>query len=142
MDKILKGVLEIFKEVFMKEFLKIEDIRALEILDSRGNPTLQVEILTENGCVGKASVPSGASTGKFEAVELRDGDKTRYMGKGVEKAVENVNKKISKKIIGMNVFDQRKIDEEMIRLDDTPNKSNLGANAILRSIISCSKSSS
>ena len=84
MDKILKGILEIFKEVFMKEFLKIEDIRALEILDSRGNPTLQVEILTENGCVGKASVPSGASTGKFEAVELRDGDKTRYMGKGVE----------------------------------------------------------
>lgn len=115
----------------MKEFLKIEDVRALEILDSRGNPTLQVEVLVENGYIGKASVPSGASTGSFEAVELRDGDKTRYLGKGVEKAVENVNKKISKKIIGMNVFDQRKIDEEMIKLDDTPNKSNLGANAIL-----------
>ena len=115
----------------MKEFLKIEDVRALEILDSRGNPTIQVEVLTENGYVGKALVPSGASTGSFEAVELRDNDKTRYMGKGVQKAVENVNKKISKTIIGMNVFEQRKIDEEMIKLDDTPNKSNLGANSIL-----------
>ena len=115
----------------MKEFLKIEDIKALEILDSRGNPTVQVEVLTENGYIGRASVPSGASTGSFEAVELRDGDKTRYFGKGVEKAVENVNKKIAKKIIGMNVFDQRKVDEEMAKLDDTPNKSNLGANAIL-----------
>ena len=115
----------------MKEFLKVEDIKALEILDSRGNPTVQVEVLTENGYIGRASVPSGASTGSFEAVELRDGDKTRYFGKGVEKAVENVNKKIAKKIIGMNVFDQRKVDEEMAKLDDTPNKSNLGANAIL-----------
>ena len=115
----------------MKEFLKIEDVRAIEILDSRGNPTVQVEVLTENGFVGKAAVPSGASTGSFEAVELRDGDKTRYSGKGVEKAVQNVNKKISQKIIGMNVFNQRAIDEEMIKLDDTPNKSNLGANAIL-----------
>ena len=115
----------------MKEFLKVEDIKALEILDSRGNPTVQVEVLTENGYIGRASVPSGASTGSLEAVELRDGDKTRYFGKGVEKAVENVNKKIAKKIIGMNVFDQRKVDEEMVKLDDTPNKSNLGANAIL-----------
>ena len=115
----------------MKEFLKIEAIRALEILDSRGNPTVQVEVLTENGFVGKASVPSGASTGSFEAVELRDGDKTRYSGKGVEKAVQNVNKKIAPKIIGMNALDQRAIDEEMVKLDDTPNKSNLGANAIL-----------
>ena len=115
----------------MKEFLKIEDVRALEVLDSRGNPTVQVEVLTENGYVGKASVPSGASTGSFEAVELRDNDKTRYMGKGVEKAVENVNKKIAKKIIGMNIFNQKAIDEEMIKLDDTPNKSNLGANSIL-----------
>ena len=115
----------------MKEFLKVEDIKALEILDSRGNPTVQVEVLTENGYIGRASVPSGASTGSFEAVEIRDGDKTRYFGKGVEKAVENVNKKIAKKIIGMNVFDQRKVDEEMVKLDDTPNKSNLGANAIL-----------
>ncbi len=126
----------------MKEFLKIEDVRALEILDSRGNPTVQVEVLTENGYVGKAEVPSGASTGSFEAVELRDGDKTRYFGKGVEKAVQNVNKKISQKIIGMNVFDQRAIDEEMIKLDDTPNKSNLGANAILGVSLAASKAAS
>ena len=113
----------------MEELIK--DIKAMEILDSRGNPTVGVEVITESGYVGKASVPSGASTGSFEAVELRDGDKNRYMGKGVEKAVENVNKKIAKKIIGMNVFKQRAIDEEMCILDDTPNKSNLGANSIL-----------
>lgn len=115
----------------MKEYLAIESIHAIQILDSRGNPTLQVEVMTEDGSVATASVPSGASTGSFEAVELRDGDKSRYLGKGVEKAVENVNKKIAKKIIGMNVYDQRRIDEEMIKLDDTPNKSNLGANSIL-----------
>lgn len=115
----------------MKEYLAIENIHAIQILDSRGNPTLQVEVITEDGFVGTASVPSGASTGSFEAVELRDGDKSRYLGKGVEKAVENVNKKIAKKIIGMNVYEQRRIDEEMIKLDDTPNKSNLGANSIL-----------
>ena len=115
----------------MKNFLKIKDIRAMQILDSRGNPTVQVEVMTEDGYVGKASVPSGASTGSFEAVELRDGDKNNYLGKSVEKAVENVNKKIAKKIIGINVYEQRKIDTEMIKLDDTPNKSNLGANAIL-----------
>ena len=113
----------------MEELIK--DIKAMEILDSRGNPTVGVEVITESGYVGKASVPSGASTGSFEAVELRDGDKNRYMGKGVEKAVENVNKKLAKKIIGMNVFNQRAIDEEMCLLDDTPNKSNLGANSIL-----------
>ena len=115
----------------MKNFLKIQDIKSMQILDSRGNPTVQVEVITEDGYVGKASVPSGASTGSFESVELRDGDKNNYLGKSVEKAVENVNKKIAKKIIGMNVYDQRKIDIEMIKLDDTPNKSNLGANAIL-----------
>ena len=115
----------------MKDFLKIEDIKAIQILDSRGNPTIQVEVITEDGFIGVASVPSGASTGSFEAVELRDGDKNRYLGKGVEKAVENVNKKIAKRIIGMNVYEQKKVDEEMIKLDDTPNKSNLGANAIL-----------
>ena len=115
----------------MKNFIKIQDIKSMQILDSRGNPTVQVEVITEDGYVGKASVPSGASTGSFEAVELRDGDKNNYLGKSVEKAVENVNKKIAKKIIGMNVYDQRKIDIEMIKLDDTPNKSNLGANAIL-----------
>lgn len=115
----------------MKEYLEITNIHALQILDSRGNPTLQVEVVTEDGFIGRASVPSGASTGSFEAVELRDGDKNKYFGKSVEKAVENVNKKIAKNIIGMNVYEQRKIDEEMIRLDDTPNKSNLGANSIL-----------
>ena len=108
----------------MKKSSLIKSVEAIEILDSRGNPTLQVEVITEEGICGVAAVPSGASTGSFEAVELRDGEKNRYQGKGVTKAVENVNKKISKKIIGMNVFEQRKIDEEMIR-------SNLGANAIL-----------
>ena len=115
----------------MKEFLGITNVKAMEILDSRGNPTVQVEVETEGGFKGIASVPSGASTGSFEAVELRDGEKNRYMGKGVKKAVENVNKKIAKQIIGMNVYEQQKIDEEMIKLDDTPNKSNLGANTIL-----------
>ena len=115
----------------MNNYLKIEEVKGMQILDSRGNPTVQVEVITEDGTSGIAAVPSGASTGSFEAVELRDGDKTRYLGKGVEKAVENVNKKIAKKIVGMNVFEQRKIDEEMLKLDDTPNKSNLGANAIL-----------
>ncbi len=115
----------------MKSVLKIQDVRGMQILDSRGNPTVQVEVLTEDGFVGLAAVPSGASTGSFEAVELRDGDKSKYQGKSVERAVENVNKKIAKEIIGMNVFEQRKIDEAMIKLDDTPNKSNLGANAIL-----------
>ena len=115
----------------MRDYLKITDVNALEILDSRGNPTVQVEVRTEGGFRGIASVPSGASTGSFEAVELRDGDKNRYLGKGVEKAVENVNKKIAKEIIGMNVYEQEKVDAKMLEIDDTPNKSNLGANAIL-----------
>ena len=115
----------------MKNFLQIEKIKAIEILDSRGNPTVQVEVVLEDGSTGVASVPSGASTGSFEAVELRDGEKSRYKGKGVTKAVENVNKKIAKELIGMNTFEQRKVDEQMIKLDDTLNKSNLGANAIL-----------
>ncbi len=115
----------------MKDFLEIENIKALEVLDSRGNPTIQVEVTAGGGFIGVASVPSGASTGSFEAVELRDGDKSRYFGKGVQKAVENVNKKIAKQIIGMNAYEQRKIDTELVKLDDTPNKSNLGANAIL-----------
>ncbi|MCI8412119.1 MAG: phosphopyruvate hydratase [Clostridia bacterium] len=123
----------------MKDCLEIESIKALEILDSRGNPTLQVEVVTEGGFCGVASVPSGASTGSFEAVELRDGDKSRYMGKGVQKAVENVNKKIGKKIIGMNIYEQRKIDTELVKLDDTPNKSNLGANATLGVSLACAK---
>ena len=115
----------------MKNYSEIKYIHAIQILDSRGNPTIQVEVTTANGAKGIASVPSGASTGSFEAVELRDGDKKNYLGKSVEKAVKNVNDKIAKKIIGMNVFKQREIDEEMIKLDDTPNKSNLGANSIL-----------
>lgn len=115
----------------MKDFLEILEVEALEILDSRGNPTIQVEVVLEGGFRGIASVPSGASTGSFEAVELRDGDKSRYFGKGVQKAVENVNKKIAKKIIGMNAYDQRKLDQELVKLDDTPNKSNLGANSLL-----------
>jgi len=126
----------------MKSFLAIDSINAIEILDSRGNPTLQVEVVTEDGDVGIASVPSGASTGSFEAVELRDGDKNRYLGKGVKKAVENVNKKIAKELEGMNVFEQRLIDEEMIKLDDTPNKSNLGANAILGVSLAVAKAAS
>lgn len=126
----------------MKSFLAIDSINAIEILDSRGNPTLQVEVVTEDGYVGIASVPSGASTGSFEAVELRDGDKNRYLGKGVKKAVENVNKKIAKEIKGMNVFEQRLVDEEMLKLDDTPNKSNLGANAILGVSLAVAKAAS
>ena len=126
----------------MKNILKIQDVKAIQILDSRGNPTIQVEVLTEDGYVGVASVPSGASTGSFEAVELRDGNKNNYMGKSVEKAVENVNKKIAKEIIGMNVYEQRKVDEQMIKLDDTPNKSNLGANAILGVSLAVAKAAS
>ena len=123
----------------MKDFLAIKDVNALEVLDSRGNPTVQVEVVVDGGFSGMAIVPSGASTGSFEAVELRDVEKDRFFGKGVQKAVENVNKKISKKLIDMNVYDQRKIDEELLKLDDTPNKSNLGANAILGVSLACCK---
>ena len=109
----------------------IADVKARQILDSRGNPTVEVDIITENGFVGRAAVPSGASTGKYEAVELRDGDKENWMGKGVSKAVNNINSTILSAIIGDNVFEQRLIDDKMIRLDGTENKSVLGANAIL-----------
>ena len=115
----------------MKDYLGIESVKALEVLDSRGNPTVQVEVVTEGGFSGVAMVPSGASTGSFEAVELRDGDTDRYMGKGVLKAVENVNKKIAKEIEGMNVYEQALIDKTMIELDGTENKGKLGANAML-----------
>jgi phosphopyruvate hydratase len=117
--------------IIMKDYLEIESVRALEVLDSRGNPTVQVEVVTEGGFSGVAMVPSGASTGSFEAVELRDGDKERYLGKGVLKAVENVNEVISKEIEGMNVYEQAKIDATMIKLDGTENKGKLGANAML-----------
>ena len=103
----------------MKDYLAIEEIRALEILDSRGNPTVQVEVVTEDGSNGVAMVPSGASTGSFEAVELRDGDKSRYLGKGVTKAVANVNDIIAPELEGMNVFDQVEIDKKLIEIDGT-----------------------
>ncbi|MBP9196046.1 MAG: phosphopyruvate hydratase [Saprospiraceae bacterium] len=109
----------------------IVDIRAREILDSRGNPTVEVEVLTENGIMGRAAVPSGASTGKYEAVELRDNDKSRYLGRGVLNACNNIDDKIREALIGEDVYEQRYIDDIMIELDGTENKSNLGANAIL-----------
>ena len=115
----------------MKDYLAIEEIKALEVLDSRGNPTVQVEVITEEGTNGVAMVPSGASTGSFEAVELRDGDKSRYLGKGVLKAVENINKIIAKELEGMNVFEQAEIDKKLIEIDGTKNKGKLGANATL-----------
>jgi enolase len=109
----------------------IIDVHARQILDSRGNPTVEVDVLTENGALGRAAVPSGASTGAHEAVELRDNDKSKYMGKGVLKAVDNVNDIIAKELIGVDVFDQNGIDHLMIELDGTENKGKLGANAIL-----------
>ena len=109
----------------------INQIKAREILDSRGNPTLEVDVTLENGTVGRAAVPSGASTGAHEAVELRDNDKARFKGKGVSKAVENVNKDLATALIGLNAKDQKSIDQKMIDLDGTENKSRLGANAIL-----------
>lgn len=114
----------------MKDCLKIASVKALEVLDSRGNPTVQVEVVTEGGFCGKAVVPSGASTGTFEALELRDKDEKRFAGKGVLNAVDNVNKKISRKIEGMNVYDQIRIDEELINMAGE-NKTKLGANATL-----------
>ena len=109
----------------------IQSIHARQILDSRGNPTIEVDVYTENGAFGRAAVPSGASTGINEAVELRDGDKGAYMGKGVSKAVANVNDIIASELVGFDVFEQNMIDQIMIELDGTPNKGNLGANAIL-----------
>jgi enolase len=109
----------------------IVDLVARQILDSRGNPTVEVDAILEDGSMGRAAVPSGASTGAHEAVELRDGDKTRYLGKGVRKAVEAVNTEILEAIGGMEAENQVAIDEAMIALDGTPNKARLGANAIL-----------
>ncbi len=111
--------------------MKIEKITAREVLDSRGNPTVEVDVVLECGVMGRASVPSGASTGEHEALELRDGDKNRYGGKGVQKAVENVNKLIAPALVGMCALEQRAIDHKMLELDGTPTKSKLGANAIL-----------
>ena len=117
----------------------INEIYAREVLDSRGNPTVEVEVYTESGGFGRAMVPSGASTGAYEAVELRDGDKKRYLGKGTLKAVSNVNDILAPELIGMNVFDQVGIDNTMIDLDGTPNKAKLGANAILGVSIAIAK---
>ncbi len=110
---------------------KIKNIHGREILDSRGNPTVEVDVLLEGESMGRAAVPSGASTGEHEAVELRDGDKSRYLGKGVKKAVENVNTTIKAALVGKDASDQRKIDEQLIQLDGTPTKAKLGANALL-----------
>lgn len=117
----------------------ILDVTARQILDSRGNPTIEVDVLTESGYMGRAAVPSGASTGKFEAVELRDGDKARYLGKGVTKAVDNVNNIISDELLGLDVFEQVFIDKTLLSLDGTENKSKLGANAILGVSLAISK---
>ena len=111
--------------------MKIEKIHGREILDSRGNPTVEVEVLLESGITGRASVPSGASTGENEELEFREGDRKRYLGKGVHKAVENINTKIAPALVGISALEQRTIDLKMIQLDGTKTKSNLGANAIL-----------
>jgi len=117
----------------------IESVHARQILDSRGNPTVEVDVVTVSGAFGRAAVPSGASTGTHEAVELRDGDKKKYMGKGVLKAVANVNTKIASEVIGISVFDQNLVDKIMIELDGTANKGNLGANAILGTSLAVAK---
>lgn len=109
----------------------ITDVYAREVLDSRGNPTIEVEVYTDSGAFGRGMVPSGASTGEYEAVELRDGDKSRYLGKGVSKAVDNVNEILAEALLGYDVTQQQAIDRLMIELDGTPNKGKLGANAIL-----------
>ena len=117
----------------------IDSVHARQILDSRGNPTIEVEAISINGYMGRAAVPSGASTGIHEAVELRDGDKAMYLGKGVQKAVSNVNTVISEALNGMDIFDQKAIDQKLISLDGTENKSNSGANAILGTSLAVAK---
>nr|WP_320048187.1 phosphopyruvate hydratase [uncultured Desulfuromonas sp.] len=121
---------------------EIMDIYAREILDSRGNPTIEVDVLLESGVLGRAAVPSGASTGEREALELRDGDKSRYLGKGVQKAVDNVNEKICDALIGWEVTDQAGIDAKLLELDGTETKSNLGANALLGVSLACARAAS
>ena len=123
----------------MKQYFEIVDVMAREILDSRGNPTVEVEVILDDGTVGRAAVPSGASTGMYEACELRDGDKSRYLGKGVTKAVENVNGEIAEAMLGLNVLDQTGIDKMLIEIDGTPNKTRLGANAILGVSLACAR---
>ncbi len=122
-----------------QDMTKIVEVTAREILDSRGNPTIEVEIFLESGHRGRASVPSGASTGKHEALELRDKDPKRYLGKGVQKAVQNIHRVMAPKLLGISALDQKKIDMVMLQWDGTPNKSRLGANAILGVSLACSK---
>lgn len=128
----------LYEEMYFK-MPYITDIYAREVLDSRGNPTVEVEVYTESGAFGRALVPSGASTGEHEAVELRDGDKSRYLGKGVLKAVNNVNEAIAPELIGYNVMEQVAIDHKLIALDGTPNKGKFGANAILGVSLACAR---
>lgn len=123
----------------MKNYIEIIDVSARQILDSRSNPTVEVDVILEDGTIGRAAVPSGASTGIFEAVELRDGDKSVYNGKGVLKAIENVNTIIAEELVGMNVLDQIAIDKTMIELDGTDNKGKLGANAMLGVSLACAR---
>ena len=123
----------------MKQYFEIVDVLAREILDSRGNPTIEVEVTLDDGTVGRAAVPSGASTGMYEACELRDGDKSRYGGKGVRMAVENVNGEIAEALLGLNALDQTSIDKILIEIDGTPNKTRLGANAILGASLACAR---
>ena len=123
----------------MKQEILIRNIIGREILDSRGNPTVEVDVILEDGTMGRASVPSGASTGIYEACELRDGDPSRYLGKGVAQAVQNVNEEIAAALVGKNVLEQGAIDRLLIELDGTPNKSRLGANAILGTSLACAK---
>lgn len=128
----------LFGGIVMKQFIEIVDVFAREIIDSRGNPTVEAEVIAEGGYVGRAAVPSGASTGMYEAAELRDGGK-RYGGMGVQNAVDNINNTIAEKIVGMNVLDQTLIDLVLCKLDGTPNKSKLGANAVLGVSLACAK---
>lgn len=123
----------------MKQYFEIVDVMAREILDSRGNPTVEVEVTLDDGTVGRAAVPSGASTGVYEACEKRDGDKSRYGGKGVLTAVENVNGEIAEAMVGLNALDQVSLDKMLIDIDGTPNKTRLGANAILGASLACAK---
>ncbi|MBR3083319.1 MAG: phosphopyruvate hydratase [Oscillospiraceae bacterium] len=123
----------------MKQYYEIVEVMGREILDSRGNPTVEVEVTLDDGTVGRAAVPSGASTGMYEACELRDGDPGRYLGKGVEQAVEHVNGEIAEALLGLNALDQPGVDRLLIELDGTPNKTRLGANAILGVSLACAK---
>ena len=123
----------------MKQYFEIVDVMGREILDSRGNPTVEVEVTLDDGTIGRAAVPSGASTGMYEACELRDGDKSRFGGKGVLKAVENVNGEIAEAMVGLNVLDQTSIDKMLIEIDGTPNKTRLGANAMLGVSLACAR---